>query len=118
MREYATQGNQLIVGESFAVEAAAHKVAKDFPNVAFLMGSSGKPQAPNFSVFDNYVQEPAYMTGMIADGMTESDKIGLVGGFPIPEVNRLMNDSKYKVVTSYSTRLNESLSSSRANSMV
>jgi hypothetical protein len=29
-----------------------------------------------------------------------------------------MNDSKYKVVTSYSTRLNESLSSSRANSMV
>lgn len=91
MREYATQGNQLIVGESFAVEAAARKVAKDFPNVAFLMGSSGKPQAPNFSVFDNYIQEPAYMTGMIAGGLTKSNKIGLVGGFPIPEVNRLMN---------------------------
>jgi basic membrane lipoprotein Med (substrate-binding protein (PBP1-ABC) superfamily) len=91
MREYATQGNQLVVGESFAVEAAARKVAKDFPNVAFLMGSSGKPQAPNFSVFDNYIQEPAYMTGMIAGGLTKSNKIGLVGGFPIPEVNRLMN---------------------------
>lgn len=91
MREYATQGNQLIVGESFAVEAAARKVAKDFPNVAFLMGSSGKPQEPNFSVFDNYIQEPAYMTGMIAGGLTKSNKIGLVGGFPIPEVNRLMN---------------------------
>ena len=91
MREYATQGNQLVVGESFAVEAAARKVAKDFPNVAFLMGSSGKPQEPNFSVFDNYIQEPAYMTGMIAGGLTKSNKIGLVGGFPIPEVNRLMN---------------------------
>ncbi len=91
MREYATQGNQLVVGESFAVEAAARKVAKDFPNVAFLMGSSGKPQAPNFSVFDNYIQEPAYLTGMIAGGMTKTNKIGLVGGFPIPEVNRLMN---------------------------
>jgi basic membrane protein A len=91
MREYATQGNQLVVGESFAVEAAARRVAKDFPNVAFLMGSSGKPQEPNFSVFDNYIQEPAYLTGMIAGGMTESNKIGLVGGFPIPEVNRLMN---------------------------
>ncbi|HEY7804834.1 MAG TPA: BMP family protein [Orrella sp.] len=91
MREYATQGNELIVGESFAVEAAARKVAKDFPETAFLMGSSGKPQAPNFSVFDNYIQEPAYMTGMIAGGLTESNKIGLVGGFPIPEVNRLMN---------------------------
>lgn len=91
MREYATKGNQLIVGESFAVEAAARKVAKDFPKTSFLMGSSGKPQAPNFSVFDNFIQEPAYLTGMIAGGMTKSNKIGLVGGFPIPEVNRLMN---------------------------
>ena len=91
MREYATGGNQLIVGESFAVEAAARKVAKDFPKTAFLMGSSGKPQAPNFSVFDNYIQEPAYLTGMIAGGMTKTGKIGMVGGFPIPEVNRLMH---------------------------
>jgi basic membrane protein A len=91
MREYATGGNQLIVGESFAVEAAARKVAKDFPKVSFLMGSSGKPQAPNFAVFDNYIQEPAYLTGMVAGGMSKSNKIGMVGGFPIPEVNRLMH---------------------------
>lgn len=91
MREYATAGNQLIVGEAFAVEAAARKVAKDFPKTSFLLGSSGKPQAPNFSVFDNYIQEPAYLTGMIAGGMTKSNKIGMVGGFPIPEVNRLMH---------------------------
>ena len=91
MREYATAGNQLIVGEAFAVEAAARKVAKDFPKVSFLMGSSGKVQAPNFSVFDNYIQEPAYLSGMVAGGMSKSNKIGMVGGFPIPEVNRLMN---------------------------
>ena len=91
MREYATAGNQLIVGEAFAVEAAARKVAKDFPKISFLMGSSGKVQAPNFSVFDNYIQEPAYLSGMVAGGMTKTNKIGMVGGFPIPEVNRLMN---------------------------
>ena len=91
MREYATAGSNLIVGEAFAVETAARKVAKDFPKVSFLMGSSGKPQAPNFSVFDNYIQEPAYLSGMIAGGMTKSNKIGMVGGFPIPEVNRLMH---------------------------
>jgi basic membrane lipoprotein Med (substrate-binding protein (PBP1-ABC) superfamily) len=91
MRQYAEKGHTLIVGESFAVEAAARKVAKDYPKVAFLMGSSGKPQEPNFSVFDNYIQEPAYLTGMIAGGMSKSGKIGMVGGFPIPEVNRLMN---------------------------
>jgi basic membrane lipoprotein Med (substrate-binding protein (PBP1-ABC) superfamily) len=91
MRQYAEKGHQLIVGESFAVEAAARKVAKDYPKVAFLMGSSGKPQAPNFSVFDNYIQEPAYLSGLIAGAMSKSGKIGMVGGFPIPEVNRLMN---------------------------
>ncbi len=91
VREYATAGNQLIVGEAFAVEAAMRKVARDFPKVSFLMGSSGKAQAPNFSVFDNYIQEPAYLTGMIAGGMTKTNKIGMVGGMPIPEVNRLMN---------------------------
>jgi basic membrane lipoprotein Med (substrate-binding protein (PBP1-ABC) superfamily) len=91
MREFAEKGNTLIIGESFAVEAAARKVAKDYPKVSFLMGSSGKPQAPNFAVFDNYIQEPAYLTGMIAGGMTKTNKIGMVGGYPIPEVNRLMH---------------------------
>ena len=91
MRGYAEGGNTLIVGEAFAVETAARKVAKDYPKVSFLLGSSGKPQAPNFGVFDNFIQEPAYLSGMIAGGMTKTNKIGMVGGYPIPEVNRLMN---------------------------
>ncbi|MDQ2778780.1 MAG: BMP family protein [Pseudomonadota bacterium] len=91
MRQYAEQGNRLIVGEAFAVEDAARRVAKDYPKVAFLLGSSKGPQAPNFSVFDNYIQEPAYLSGLVAGGVSKSGKIGLVGGFPIPEVNRLMN---------------------------
>jgi basic membrane lipoprotein Med (substrate-binding protein (PBP1-ABC) superfamily) len=91
MRQYAEAKHDFIVGESFAVEAAARKVAKEYPKIAFLMGSSGKPQAPNFSVFDNFIHEPSFLTGMIAGGLTKSNRIGMVGGFPIPEVNRLMN---------------------------
>ncbi len=93
MREYAEAGNKLILGEVFGVEDAARTVAADYPETAFLMGSSFKPddKNPNFSVFDNYIQDASYLTGIIAGAMTKSKKIGMVGGFPIPEVNRLMH---------------------------
>lgn len=90
MREYAEAGQQLIVGEVFGLERAARKVAKDYPDTAFLMGSSFGPVAPNFSVFDNWIHEPSYLTGMVAGAMSESNVIGMVGGYAIPEVNRLM----------------------------
>ena len=72
MREYATGGNQLIVGEAFAVEAAARKVAKDFPKTSFLLGSSGKPQAPNFSDGLNYL----YISSrVLADDLPGAHKV-------------------------------------------
>jgi len=91
MREYAEQGQNLIVGEVFGLERAARKVAKDYPETAFLMGSSFGPVGPNFSVFDNWIHEPSYLTGMVAGSMTKSNVIGMVGGYAIPEVNRLMH---------------------------
>ena len=91
MREYAEQGNDLIIGEAFSVERAARNVAGDYPDIAFLMGSSFGPSQPNFAVFDNFIHEPSYLTGMIAGAATKSNIIGMVGGYAIPEVNRLMN---------------------------
>jgi basic membrane lipoprotein Med (substrate-binding protein (PBP1-ABC) superfamily) len=91
MREYAEGGQQLVVGEAFAVERAARAVAKDYPKTAFLMGSSFGPSQPNFAVFDNWIHEPAYLTGMVAGRATKSNLIGMVGGYAIPEVNRLMH---------------------------
>src|SRR3546814_7088022 len=42
MREYAEGGAKLIVGEAFGVSREARRVADDYPEVAFLMGDSGK----------------------------------------------------------------------------
>jgi len=91
MREYAEGGQKLIVGEVFGLERAARKVAKDYPDTAFLMGSSFEPDGDNFSVFDNWIHEPSYLSGIVAGSATKSNVIGMVGGFAIPEVNRLMN---------------------------
>jgi basic membrane lipoprotein Med (substrate-binding protein (PBP1-ABC) superfamily) len=92
MREYAEQGYKLIVGEIFGVEQEAREVVDEYPDVAFLLGSSFPPDEahPNLAVFDNYIQDASYLSGIIAGAMTKGN-IGMVGGFPIPEVNRLMN---------------------------
>ena len=91
MREYAEQGHQLIVGESYAVEAEARQVAADYPDTAFLMGSSGEPSGDNFGTFGTWNHEAAYLSGMLAGAMTKSNVVGSVGAIPIPEVNMLIN---------------------------
>lgn len=51
MREYAEQGNKLIIGEAYAVEKEARQVAADYPDTAFVLGSSGEQAGDNFGVF-------------------------------------------------------------------
>jgi basic membrane lipoprotein Med (substrate-binding protein (PBP1-ABC) superfamily) len=92
LRDIATnQAPDIIIGDAFAAEDAVRAVAADFPDIAFAFGSGGEEQSPNFSVFDNWMQDPAYLAGMLAGGLTTSGKIGVVGAMPIPEVNRIVN---------------------------
>ena len=55
------------------------------------MGSGGGPAEPNFSVFDNWIHEPAYVSGVLAGSLTKTNILGIVGGIPVPEVNRIVN---------------------------
>jgi len=91
MREYAESGAGLVWGESYAVEREAREVAADYPDTAFLMGSSGGPEGDNFGVFGTRNHEAAYLAGMLAGAMSETGIFGSVGGYPIPEVNLLIN---------------------------
>jgi len=95
LREYAERGFDLIVGDAFlAGEEPARRVAKDYPEIAFAFGSEFGPVAPNFSVFDNWIHEPAYLCGVIAGRLTKSNVLGVVAAIPIGEVNRLVNAFK------------------------
>jgi basic membrane protein A and related proteins len=86
-----TDDPDLIIGDAFAAEDAVRAVAADYPDTAFAFGSGQAEVAPNFSVFDNWMQDPAYLAGMLAGGITESGTIGVVAALPIPEVNRIVN---------------------------
>lgn len=92
LREVCEQQKpDLILGDAFGNEEAVRRVAKDFPEIAFAFGSGSGPSEPNVAVFDNWIHEPAYLMGMLAGGLTESNTIGIVGAMPVPEVNRLAN---------------------------
>jgi basic membrane lipoprotein Med (substrate-binding protein (PBP1-ABC) superfamily) len=85
------QAPDLIMGDAFGNEEAVRRVAADYPQIAFAFGSGFGPTEPNVAVFDNWIHEPAYLLGMMAGGLTKTGTIGVVGGYPVPEVNRIVN---------------------------
>lgn len=92
LREIAeSESPDIIFGDSFGNEEAVRRVAADYPEIPFVFGSGGGPAEPNFSVFDNWIHEPAFLAGWVAGGMTKSNIIGVVAGYPVPEVNRITN---------------------------
>jgi len=92
LREVSEQSKpDIIFGDAFGNEEAVRRVAAEYPEIAFVFGSGLGPSNPNVSVFDNWIHEPAYLCGMLAGGLTKSNTIGVVGGYPVPEVNRLIN---------------------------
>lgn len=91
LRAAAEGGYNIIFGDAFGQEELVRKVAKDYPDMAFVFGSGGGPMEPNLSVFDNWLQEPGYLAGMTAGGMSKTKIISVVAGHPVPEVNRIVN---------------------------
>jgi len=92
LREIAEESKPAaIFGDAFGNEEAVRRVAAEYPEIAFAFGSGLGPAEPNMAVFDNWIHEPAYLCGLIAGGVSETGVIGVVGGMPVPEVNRIVN---------------------------
>jgi basic membrane protein A and related proteins len=90
IRDLATQGNKIIFATSFGFMEPMLKVAAEFPDVKFEH-ATGYKTAPNMRVYDARFYHDAYVSGIIAGGMTKSNTLGFVGSFPIPEVLRNIN---------------------------
>lgn len=91
LREYCERGYDVITGDAFGNEEVVRRVAKDYPDIAFCFGSGLGPAEPNFSVFDNWIHQPAYLCGIIAGKVTKSNIIGALPQMDIPEINRILN---------------------------
>lgn len=94
LREHARSGAELIIGEAFESPSVTYRVAAAFPKIAFLIGTSERPQQPNLAVFDSHIYEPLYLAGMIAGGLSKTGAIGVIAGRPVPHTNRLVHAFK------------------------
>lgn len=87
---FARKGYDIIFGTSFGYMDPMVKISKKFPKTAF-MHCSGFKTTPNMSNYFGRMYQARYLTGIVAGSMTESNIIGYVAAFPIPEVIRGIN---------------------------
>ena len=85
--DYAQQGYDLVVGHGFQFQEPIIKVAEDYPDVHFALGTGFK-LAPNVGVYDVKLGEGGYIMGIIAGMLTKSDIIGVIGGLDVSEIHR------------------------------
>ena len=90
IRDFAQKGNDLIITTSFGYMDPTITVAQEFPDTQFVH-ISGFKSADNVSNVFGRMYQPRYLSGLVAGASTESNIIGFVAAFPIPEVVRGIN---------------------------
>jgi len=88
--QFANEGYDLIFTTSFGYMDSTANVAQRFPDT-FFEHCSGYRVEPNMSNYFGRMYEPRYLSGMVAGAMTETNLLGYVAAFPIPEVIRGIN---------------------------
>ncbi len=92
MTQMALEGADLIFTTSFGYMDPTINVAKKFPNVKFEH-ATGYKRADNVSTYSARFYEGRAVQGTIAGNMTESNIVGYIGSYPIPEVIRGINSA-------------------------
>ena len=94
IRDLAQTGEyEIIVGHSTFVDGVAANKA-DFPDTLFVYSGSGNDDhegGDNAYWIDVFIHEPAYLAGIIAGHMTETNRISGVAAYPFPNVNAPLN---------------------------
>ena len=89
-RDMVGQGNQLVFGTTFGYMEPMLKTAAEAKGVKFEH-ATGYKTAENLRTYDSRTYEGAYMAGVVAGAMTQTNVLGVVGSVPIPEVIRNIN---------------------------
>ncbi|MDG2467423.1 MAG: BMP family ABC transporter substrate-binding protein [Alphaproteobacteria bacterium] len=90
IRELVAEGNQVIFTTSFGYMEQTLKVAGEYPDVKFDH-ITGYKRSENMATGNIRFYEGRYVQGVVAGLTTESNQIGYLAAFPIPEVIQGIN---------------------------
>lgn len=93
MTQMALQGTDLIFATSFGYGPAVNTVAGNFPDVKFEHATGYQRDHPNVSTYSARFYEGRAVIGHVAGKMTQTNKIGYIASYPIPEVIRGINSA-------------------------
>ena len=80
IRDYATQGYNLVIAHGSQYGSSLQEIAPDFPNTSFAWGTTVDTFGqPNIFAYEAAAQEGGYVNGVLAAMLTTSDVIGVVG---------------------------------------
>lgn len=80
------EGASIIIGTSFGFMDGLEELATEYPDVTFLHFSGNKMNDTNFGNYFGAMEEPRYLSGIIAGMQTKSNKLGYVAAYPYTEV--------------------------------
>lgn len=92
LREYAASGQYDIIWATSSYSDQVENLYQEFPEILWVyFGSGNEPLGENAYWIYMYVYEAAYLLGMVAGEMTETNIIGVVAGYPFDDVNDSAN---------------------------
>lgn len=87
MRLFAERHASIIIAVGFTQASAVEDVAKEFPDVKFVI-IDGTVNLPNVSSINFREQESSFLCGMAAALVSKTGKVGFVGGMDIPLIRK------------------------------
>ncbi len=87
LMDFASSGYDLIFGHGFQFMEPIIKVAAQFPEVNFALGT-GYKTLPNTCVYDVHLAQGGYLMGVLAASISETGKLGVIGGADVSEIYR------------------------------
>ena len=89
--EFAAEGAQVIIANSFDHRAQVYAKAPQYPDIKFLI-CSGIPSEPNIGSYFGRLEQAWYVAGKVAaQKAAKSKRLGFIGSYIAPEVVRHAN---------------------------